>query len=83
MKALIFPGIAALLLTACASSSQPVEIAIIPQPARIVEAGGTVKIGPDDIHTTVDTTIANPEGYRLTVSGDGVEIVGGSDAGVF
>lgn len=83
MKALILPGIAALLLTACASSSQPVEIAIIPQPARIVEAGGTVKIGPDDIHTAVDTTIANPEGYRLTVSGDGVEIVGGSDAGVF
>ena len=38
---------------------------------------------PGAITLAVDTTIANPEGYRLEVSADGVTITGASPAGVF
>lgn len=35
------------------------------------------------IALTVDNSIKNPEGYRLTVNSDGITIAGGSHAGVF
>ena len=38
---------------------------------------------PGAITLAVDTAIANPEGYRLVVSADGVTITGASPAGVF
>ena len=83
MRNLILPGLAALLAAACSSGPRPAEIAVIPQPARIVESEGFVKIGPDNVRTAVDTAMSNPEGYRLRVGDGGAEIVGGSDAGVF
>ena len=42
-----------------------------------------VKTGEGGIHLSVAQDIENPEGYRLTVSQEGVEIAGGSAAGVF
>lgn len=35
------------------------------------------------IHLSVDKSISNPEGYCLTVTPDGIEIAGASEAGVF
>lgn len=35
------------------------------------------------IALTIDNSIENPEGYRLTVNSDGITIAGGSHAGVF
>lgn len=35
------------------------------------------------IHLTIDSSIQNPEGYRLTVTADGIEIAGASEAAVF
>lgn len=35
------------------------------------------------IHLSVDESITNPEGYRLVVTAGGVEIAGGSEAGIF
>ena len=35
------------------------------------------------IHLSVDKSISNPEGYRLTVTPEGIEIAGASEAGVF
>lgn len=35
------------------------------------------------ITLTIDNSIENPEGYRLTVNSDGITIAGGSHAGVF
>ena len=39
--------------------------------------------GGSCIHLSVASDIENPEGYRLLVSQDGIEIAGGSPAGVF
>lgn len=35
------------------------------------------------INLSVDSSIQNPEGYRLTVTSDGVELAGATEAGVF
>jgi hexosaminidase len=57
------------------------EVNVIPAPRRVEWTGGS---GPfsGDVPTGVDMSLA-PEAYRLTVSGDGAEIVGGDEAGVF
>ncbi|MBR3853229.1 MAG: beta-N-acetylhexosaminidase, partial [Tidjanibacter sp.] len=47
----------------------------LPTPQSGVEEGGIV--------LTLDTTIANPEGYRLRVCSEGVQIVGASGDGLF
>ena len=39
--------------------------------------------GKAPIHLSVDKSIQNPEGYRLAVTDQGIEIAGGSEAGVF
>lgn len=86
MRHLIYGGLLALILgtAGCASDPQPGEIAIIPQPTRMVVGQRSVRIGDRDIQTRIDTAqVSNPEGYRLTVGPDGVEIVGGGEAGVF
>lgn len=83
MRKSILTGLAALIGTACSSGPEPAEIAVIPQPSRIVEGTGFVKIGPDNVLTVIDTTVGNPEGYRLIARNGSVDIVGGSDAGVF
>ena len=45
---------------------------------------GRPKVGTEgDIVLSIDSTIANPEGYRLAVSREGVEIVGASADGLF
>lgn len=80
---MILTGLAALLGTACSSGPEPAEIAIIPQPSRIIEGTGTVKVGPDNVRIAVDSAMTNPEGYRLMARNGSVEIVGGSEAGVF
>ena len=54
----------------------------------IKEATGYApKVGTDKsskpIHLSVDKSISNPEGYRLTVTPEGIEIAGASEAGVF
>lgn len=83
MRKLILTGFAALLGTACSSGPEQAEIAIIPQPSRIIEGTGSVKVGPDNVRTAIDTVMTNPEGYRLMARNGSVEIVGGSEAGVF
>ena len=35
------------------------------------------------IHLSIDKSISNPEGYRLTVTPEGIELVGATEAGVF
>ena len=42
-----------------------------------------VQAGEGGIQLSVAQDIENPEGYRLTVAQDGIEIAGGSPAGVF
>lgn len=83
MRKLILTGFAALLGTACSSGPEQAEIAIIPQPSRIIAGKGSVKVGLDNVRTAVDTAIAHSEGYRLMARNGSVEIVGGSEAGVF
>ena len=39
--------------------------------------------GKKGIQLSVDESITNPEGYRLTVTSEGIEIAGGSEAGIF
>ena len=39
--------------------------------------------GKKGIQLSVDEAITNPEGYRLTVTSEGIEIAGGSEAGIF
>ncbi|GAA4633487.1 beta-N-acetylhexosaminidase [Actinoallomurus vinaceus] len=57
------------------------EVNLIPAPRRLEWTGGS---GPfnGNVRTGVDPSLA-PEAYRLTVSADGAEIVGGAEAGVF
>lgn len=38
---------------------------------------------PGGINLAIDPSLANPEGYRLTVGADGIQIAGASEAGVF
>lgn len=83
MRRVILPGLAALLVGACSPVPEATEIAVIPQPSRIIEGTGTVKIGPDNVLTLIDTTVGNREGYRLMAENGKVTIVGGGDAGVF
>lgn len=83
MRKLVFPGLVALIVAGCTAQRPSAEIAVIPQPSRIIEGLGAVQIGPDNVKTAVDSLIADPEGYRLTARNGTVEIVGGSDAGVF
>lgn len=83
MRKLILPGLAALLVGACSPAPEATEIAVIPQPSRIIEGTGTVKVGPDNVLTIIDTTVGNREGYRLMAENGKVTIVGGSEAGVF
>lgn len=83
MRKLIFTGLVALLGTACSSGPEQAEIAVIPQPSRIIAGTGSVKVGPDNVRTAVDSAMTNPEGYRLMARNGSVEIVGGSEAGVF
>ncbi|MCC8062546.1 MAG: glycoside hydrolase family 20 zincin-like fold domain-containing protein, partial [Rikenellaceae bacterium] len=83
MRKLILPGLVALIVAGCTTQRQSAEIAVIPQPSRIIEGQGAVQIGPDNVKTAVDSSIANPEGYRLMARNGIVEIVGGSAAGVF
>ncbi|KAB2342495.1 beta-N-acetylhexosaminidase [Actinomadura rudentiformis] len=52
---------------------------LIPAPRRLVRTGGEGPVG--EVRTSVDPALG-PEAYRLTVSADGVEIVGGDDAGI-
>ena len=35
------------------------------------------------IHLSIDKSISNPEGYRLTVTPEGIELAGATEAGVF
>lgn len=83
MRKLIFTGLVVLLGMACSSRPEPAEIAVIPQPSRIIAGTGSVKVGPDNVRIAIDTVMANPEGYRLMARNGSVEIVGGSEAGVF
>lgn len=86
MRPLIYGGLLALILgtVGCASDPRPGEIAIIPQPVRMVVGQRSFRIGDRDIQTRIDTAqVPNPEGYRLTVGPDGARIVGGGEAGVF
>lgn len=85
MRHTIFYSLILLFAASCSSGPRPGEIAVIPQPARMIVGERSVKIEPGDIHTVIDTTLVhNPEGYRLTVRDRrGVEIVGGGEAGVF
>lgn len=83
MRKLILAALAPLIAAACSSEPKTNEIAVIPQPTRIVEGTGTVKVGPDNVLTIIDTTVGNPEGYRLMAENGKVTIIGGSDAGVF
>ena len=39
--------------------------------------------GSKPIHLSIDKSISNPEGYRLTVTPEGIELAGASEAGVF
>ena len=41
------------------------------------------KEGIKGIHLSIDKSIGNPEGYRLLATKDGIEIAGGSAAGIF
>lgn len=43
----------------------------------------SAKVQDGSITLTIDNSIENPEGYRLTVNSDGITIAGGSHAGVF
>lgn len=83
MRKLILAGLSALIAAACSSESEPNEIAVIPQPSRIIAGTGSVKVGPDNVLTIIDTTVGNPEGYRLMAENGKVTIIGGGDAGVF
>ncbi|MEU8568012.1 beta-N-acetylhexosaminidase [Streptomyces pathocidini] len=58
--------------------------ALIPAPRHLTTTGS----GPyvDDVRTRIDPELTGrlgPEGYRLTVGADGVDIAGGGEAGVF
>jgi hexosaminidase len=57
------------------------EVNLIPAPRRLEPTGGSGPLS-GDVRTRVDPSLA-PEAYRLTVSADSVEIVGGDEAGVF
>ncbi|WP_308427290.1 beta-N-acetylhexosaminidase [Actinomadura citrea] len=63
--------------TGCVAS----ELALIPAPGRVERTGGS---GPfsGDVRTDVDPSLG-PEAYRLSVSAEGAEIVGGDEAGAF
>lgn len=69
------------VLTACAS--KPAEINVIPQPNHITRGKGYVHLKGDNLTTQIDTTMGNPEGYRLTARDGRVEVVGGGEAGLF
>ena len=69
------------VFTACAS--KPAEINIIPQPNHITRGKGYVHLKGDNLTTQIDTTMGNPEGYRLTARDGRVEVVGGGEAGLF
>lgn len=69
------------LFTACAS--KPAEINVIPQPSHITRGKGYVHLKGDNLTTRIDTTLTNPEGYRLTADKGRVEVVGGSEAGLY
>lgn len=71
------------LCCACGPQRAAEEIAVIPQPARIVEGEGTIRWVADSVRTAIDTSLRNPEAYRLTVADGRMEVVGGGDAGIF
>lgn len=54
---------------------------LIPAPRRLELTGGSGPFG-GDVRRDVDRSLG-PEAYRLTVSGEGAEIVGGDEAGAF
>ncbi|WP_298063061.1 family 20 glycosylhydrolase [uncultured Rikenella sp.] len=83
MRKLILAGLPALIAAACSPEPKPAEISVIPQPSRIIEGTGFVKVEPDRVLTVIDTTIGHPEGYRLMAENGKVTIVGGGEAGVF
>lgn len=43
----------------------------------------TTEKEPDCIHLSIVSDIQNPEGYRLTVTQEGIELAGATEAGVF
>jgi hexosaminidase len=63
-------------------SSQPAP-ALIPQPRQFHVFPGTVRFsGESGVRSVIDPQLG-AEAYMLTVDGNGVQISGGSDAGVF
>lgn len=82
-----------LFLFSCSSEQRP-QLNLIPQPAEMAVKSGFLPIGqladtPVDqweiIDFKLDTALfaGNPEGYQLTVSKDGIQLVAGSEAGRF
>lgn len=75
----------ALLASSCTQGPTPYtkEILIIPTPNSIVKLGGVMDAQDttENITFSIDTTIANDEGYRLTVKDSMVTIVAGSQRG--
>ncbi|MEU5878071.1 beta-N-acetylhexosaminidase [Spirillospora sp. NPDC047279] len=56
------------------------DLGLIPAPRRITRTGGEGPL-PAEVRTAVDPALG-PEAYRLTVSAERAEIVGGDEAGV-
>lgn len=74
-----------LLTTSCADEPTPytIDIEIIPTPQSIVKFTGSIEADDttDNIKFSIDSTLTNAEGYRLTVNNGGVTIAAGSARG--
>ncbi len=81
-----------LLLASCAQK-EAVEPNVVPLPAQLTVYDGFLKVDsaavfsadkPSSVRFRVDPSIGgNPEGYSLTVSGDGVDLRASTEAGLF
>lgn len=81
-KTILLLTIALSALAGC-NVQKNINLNIVPRPTKTTALTGEVVLTGQNVTKTIDTTMANPEAYRLTAKGDVVEIVGGSEAGLF
>lgn len=83
-KHILFLAVAA-LITACASSVEHKELAIVPNPVSVEYEGRGVVFIPGqvpELRTKVDTTLSEEE-YILDTRNGGIVITGGSQSGIY
>lgn len=81
-KTILLTTIVIAALTSC-NVENNVNLNIVPRPNKTVALNGEVALTGQNLTKTIDTTLGNAEAYRLTAKGNSVEIVGGSEAGLF